>query len=61
MSWNGESSKTEILALRVTLEINTHIRTLAKNEGLSLSEWIRNIIYKELKNNKIKRAHPSSE
>jgi hypothetical protein len=51
MPWNNDASKTEILALRVTPEINNHIRMIVQNEELSISEWIRRIIYKELENN----------
>jgi hypothetical protein len=45
------SSKTILLATRVTPMINELIKQMAYREGLHVSEWIRNVITNELKNN----------
>lgn len=41
--------KTILLATRVTPKISQTIRQLAFREGLTVSEWIRNLIGAELK------------
>ncbi len=41
--------KTELLCTRVTPEIKNRIQVAASREGLSSSEWVRNLILGELK------------
>ncbi len=41
--------KTELVCTRVTLEIKNRIQVAASREGLSPSEWVRNLILGELK------------
>ena len=41
--------KTELLCTRVTPEIKSRIQVAASREGLSPSEWVRNLILGELK------------
>jgi hypothetical protein len=48
----GRSSgirKNVLLATRVTPKISQTVRQLAYREGLTVSEWIRNLIVAELK------------
>ena len=41
--------KTELVCTRVTPEIKSKIQVVASREGLSPSEWVRNLILAELK------------
>lgn len=41
--------KSELLCTRVTPEIKSRIQVAASREGLSPSEWVRNLILGELK------------
>ncbi len=43
--------KTVLIATRVTPKIKNIIAQMAYREGLSVSEWIRNLIVVELKKN----------
>jgi len=45
------NAKTILLATRVTPRINELIKQMAYREGLHISEWIRNVIVNELKEN----------
>ncbi|MFC1803135.1 hypothetical protein ACFL0D_04110 [Thermoproteota archaeon] len=52
----GRSSsipKTELIATRVTPRICKIIKAMAASEGLYASEWVRKVIIKELKSNKM--------
>jgi len=41
--------KTEVVAVRLVPGFKRVLEQLAKNEGLDLSAWMRNLIIKELK------------
>ena len=45
--------KTILLATRVTPKISQTVRQLAFREGLTVSEWIRNLIGSELKESNV--------
>jgi len=44
-----ESKKSVLLATRVTPSIEAKVKQLALREGLNVSEWIRQVIISELK------------
>jgi hypothetical protein len=41
--------KSVLLATRVTPRINDHVKQMANREGLTVSEWIRQLVTRELK------------
>jgi hypothetical protein len=51
MGRSSGNSKDVLLATRVTPKISENVRQLSYREGLNVSEWIRNLIVTELKQN----------
>jgi hypothetical protein len=49
MPRNSSNPKTVLLATRVTPKIKAIVEQMAIREGLSVSEWLRNLIVMELK------------
>lgn len=49
MPRNTSNPKTVLLATRVTPRIKAIVEQMAIREGLSMSEWLRNLIVLELK------------
>lgn len=49
MPRNTSNPKTVLLATRVTPRIREIVEKMARREGLSISEWLRNLIVIELK------------
>jgi len=43
------STKTDLLCTRLTPEIKDLISQIAAQEGITTSEWLRNLIIRELK------------
>ena len=52
MPKTGSETKTKLLCTRVTPSIEEIILQQAMQEGLNLSEWLRNLIIKELRERK---------
>ncbi|MHA2394291.1 MAG: plasmid mobilization protein [Promethearchaeota archaeon] len=46
-------SKNVLLATRVTPKIRDIVAQMAYREGLNVSEWLRNLIISELKENQV--------
>lgn len=46
---NQETKKSILLAVRVTPRISKIVEQVAIREGLTISEWLRNLILRELK------------
>jgi hypothetical protein len=53
MGRSSSPPKTELIATRVTPRICKIIKAVAASEGLYASEWVRKVIIKELKSNKM--------
>lgn len=51
MPRKSSNPKTVLIATRVTPKIKEIIARMAYREGLSVSEWLRNLIVVELKRN----------
>ena len=49
MGRSNATSKTILVATRVTPRIKELVEQMAYREGLNVSEWVRNIIINELK------------
>jgi len=49
MPRNSSNPKTVLLATRITPKIKAIVEQMAIREGLSVSEWLRNLIVMELK------------
>lgn len=49
MPRNSSNPKSVLLATRVTPKIKAIVEQMAIREGLSVSEWLRNLIVVELK------------
>lgn len=47
---NNSNPKSVLLATRVTPKIKAIVEQMALREGLSVSEWLRNLVVLELKN-----------
>ena len=45
--------KERLISTRVTLRIAEAVQSAADSEGLTISEWMRNLIIKELKARKL--------
>jgi hypothetical protein len=45
------NTKNSLIATRITSGINIAVKKMAFREGLTVSEWIRNLIVAELKKN----------
>ena len=64
MPRKSSNPKTVLIATRVTPEIKNIIAQMSYREGLSVSEWLRNLIVVELKKNEalpmIQRPHEYS-
>ena len=52
MPKTGSETKTKLLCTRVTPSIEEIILQQAMQEGLNMSEWLRNLIIKELRERK---------
>lgn len=53
MGRSRSKPKTKLIVIRVTPRIRRIIESVAINEGLYTSEWVRKVIIKELKNSKL--------
>ena len=51
MGRSSGNTKDILLATRVTPRISENVKQLAYREGLTVSEWIRNLIVTDLKKN----------
>ena len=51
MGRSNGNTKDILLATRVTPRISENVKQLAYREGLTVSEWIRNLIVADLKKN----------
>jgi hypothetical protein len=51
MPRKSSNPKTVLIATRVTPKIKSIMTQMAHREGLSVSEWLRNLIVMELKKN----------
>lgn len=45
-------SKTKLLSIRIEAELKKRAKKIAKEDGRSLSNWVTNLILKEVKKNK---------
>ena len=53
MGRSTSNPKEKLIATRVTRNISDLISSMAYREGLSVSEWVRNLIISELKRNDV--------